>query len=132
MSLLRCHVSKFGIRFVKVISILLGTTNSLFYTNMSPPPSPTTGERKQYLSPDSVMINSCNQDETCSPPLQRIIRPASANSHHYIANSNVVNNNRMNSLSTENLIVDGNSTIDGLSPFSSLPLHCHSGELNFI
>ena len=82
------------------------------------------------------MTNSCNQDETGSPPLKRIIRPASANSHHYITNSNTaMGSNRKSFLSTEDLIVDLKDTagsMDELCPFSSLPLHSHSGKLIII
>ena len=90
---------------------------------LSPPPSPTTGERKQY-------DNLENEDQN-SPPMKHITRPASANSNHYLMPSGSPLK-RIGSLSSENILTDdpliescGNESL-----LMSLPIHAHSGEFN--
>ncbi|KAI6647623.1 Pleckstrin domain-containing family G member 2 [Oopsacas minuta] len=98
-------------------------TNSHFYKDISPPPSPTTGERKQYNAPT-------HSEQLDIAPMEQIDRPASANSHHYINhNSPGSPLKRVGSCSTEDILISGSAVdVNRVDSFaiSSLPVHSHS------
>ena len=108
-----------------ILNSNVGATNSHFYKEISPPPSPTTGERRQHNEPQ-------DPQELDSPPLKHFNRPASANSHHFINNNTMGPLKRIGSLSTEDILLVQSTAkdVDSVDSFifSSLPLHSHSGE----